>query len=104
MSPYFLLSFVSLQSEEAARGLLCSQRSEERLILFISGRLFATGEISGDGMWSHHDSDEEEDECQGSFGCCRTQSKQFQLFPATEVIGLLVKVQRMCMSLRIQSR
>lgn len=64
MSPYFLLSFVSLQSEEAARGLLCSQRSEERLILFISGRLFATGEISGDGMWSHHDSDEEEDECQ----------------------------------------
>ena len=45
MPPYFLLSFVSLQSEEQL------------------GRLFATGEISGDGMWSHRDSDEDEDEC-----------------------------------------
>ena len=34
------------------------------MVLFTSGRLFATGEISVDGMWSHHDSDEDEDECQ----------------------------------------
>jgi hypothetical protein len=64
MPAYFLLVFLFRCNQKSSLGLLCSQRSEERLVLFTSGRLFATGEISVDGMWSHHDSDEDEDECQ----------------------------------------
>jgi hypothetical protein len=55
MLPYFPFFVVSLQSEEQL-GLLCFQRSEEWLI-FISGRLFATGEISVDRSWSRQDPD-----------------------------------------------
>jgi hypothetical protein len=62
MPAYFLLFFCFAAIRRAAWG--CCAPKGVKNGLFISGRLFATGEISSDGMWSHHDSDEDEDECQ----------------------------------------
>lgn len=34
------------------------------MVLFSASRLFANGQISDDGSWSQHESDEDKDECQ----------------------------------------
>jgi hypothetical protein len=63
MLPYFFLCcFAAIR--RAARLAVLPKGVKNRWFCLSAGRLFANGEISTDGSWRHHGSDEDEDECQ----------------------------------------